>query len=89
MATLYLFQLNIDFLETKLLPLPMAGHNGFMSNSWEKETRLFFVTAKNICRARVRPSVGQKSALTINEITDRMFEGKSLMFCKNQINPAL
>lgn len=32
-TTLYLFQLNIDFLETKLLPLPMAGRNEFVSNS--------------------------------------------------------
>ena len=31
--TLYFFQLNIDFLETKLLPLPMAGRNVFVSNS--------------------------------------------------------
>ena len=33
MATLYLLQLNIDFLEPKLLPLSMVGRNGFMSNS--------------------------------------------------------
>lgn len=57
--TLYLFQLNIDFLETKLLPLPMAGRNVFVSNSLEKKnSAVFFVTAKNICKARGRPSVG-------------------------------
>lgn len=48
MATLYLFQLNVDFLETKPFPLPMAGRNGFMSNSWERETRLCFLSRPKI-----------------------------------------